>query len=74
MKTQWLITGRARGRREDTDATGAELARFWEKRLRYRHRAGHTIETAPDHVTLREVTQSAPTGLWVSAIVQVDLA
>lgn len=26
---QWLITGRARGRREDADAIGAELARIW---------------------------------------------
>ena len=62
LGVQWLITGRARGRREDADAIGAELARIWENRLRYRHRAGHTIETAPDHVTLRAVTQIAPAG------------
>jgi hypothetical protein len=31
---QWLITGRAKGRREDADAIGAELARIWENRLR----------------------------------------
>jgi hypothetical protein len=37
---------------------------------RYRHRAGRTIETAPDHVTLRAVTQIAPGGLWVTATVQ----
>jgi hypothetical protein len=72
--SKWLITGRARGRREEADAIGAELARIWENRLRYRHRAGHTIETAPDHVTLRAVTQIAPGGLWVTATVQVDLA
>ncbi len=71
---QWLITGRARGRREDADAIGAELARIWEEHLRYRHRAGHAIETAPDHVTLRAVTQMRPGGLWVTATVQVDLA
>jgi hypothetical protein len=71
--TQWLIIGRAIGRREDADAISAELARIWEEDLRYRHRAGHTIETAPDHVTLRAVTQIAPGGLWVTAIVQVNL-
>ncbi len=57
---QWLITGRAKGRREDADAIGAELARIWEERLSYQDRAGYTIETAPDHVTLRAVTQIAP--------------
>jgi hypothetical protein len=72
--TQWLITGRAKGRREDAGAIGAELARIWEKYLRYQHRAGHTIETAPDRVTLRAVTQMAPGGLWVTAAVRVDLA
>lgn len=71
---QWLITARAKGRREDADAIGAELARTWEERLRYQHRAGHTVETAPDHVTLRAVTQTAPGELWVTATVQVDLA
>jgi hypothetical protein len=71
---QWLITGRATGRREDADAIGAELARIWEECLRYPYRAGHTVETAPDQVTLRAVTQMAPGGLWVSAAVQVDLA
>jgi hypothetical protein len=71
---QWLITGRAEGRRQDADAIGAELARIWERYLRYRDRAGHTIEAAPDQVTLRAVTQMAPGGLWVTAIVQVDLA
>ncbi len=70
----WLITGRAIGRREDTDAIGAELARIWEKDLRYRYRAGHTIETATDHTTLRAVTQIKPGGFWVTAIVRVDLA
>ena len=54
---RWLITGRAEGRREDADAIGALLARIWEEYLRYRHRAGHTIETTPDHVTFRAVTQ-----------------
>ena len=71
---QWLITGRASGRREDADAISAELARIWEERLRYRDRAEHTVETAPDHVTLRAVTQIAPGGFWVTATVQVDLA
>lgn len=71
---QWLITGRAKGRREDAGAIGAELARIWEERLRYQDRAGHTIETTADHVTLRAVTQSAPGELWVTATVQVDLA
>ena len=37
---QWLITGRATGRREDAEAIGAELARIWEECLRYRYRAG----------------------------------
>jgi hypothetical protein len=71
---QWLITGQATGRREDADAIGAELARIWEEKLRYRYRAGHTIEIAPDQVTLRAVTQMRPGGLWVTATVQVDLA
>jgi hypothetical protein len=71
---QWLITGLAAGRQEDADAIGAELARIWEECLRYRYRAGHTVETALDQVTLRAVTQIAPGGLWVSAAVQVDLA
>jgi hypothetical protein len=70
---QWLISGRATGRREDADAIGAELARIWEEKLRYRYRAGHTIETASDRVTLRAVTQIAPGGLWVTATVDVDL-
>lgn len=71
---QWLVTGQAKGRREDAAAIGAELARIWEERLRYQDRAGHTIETGPDHVTLRAVTQIAPGELWVTATVQVDLA
>ena len=71
---QWLITGRATGHREGADAIGAELARIWEKYLRYRERAGHTVEIASDQVTLRAVTQIAPGGLWVTATVQVDLA
>ena len=71
---QWLITGGAIGRREDADAIGAELARIWEEDLRYRHRAGHIIETAPDRVTLRAVTQIAAGGFRVTAIVRVDLA
>lgn len=70
----WLITGRTIGRRQDANAVGAELARIWEEHLRYQYRAGHTIETTPDHVTLRAVTQIAPGGLWVTATVQVDLA
>lgn len=70
---QWLITGQAKGRRGDAGAIGAELARIWEDHLRYQDRAGHTIETAPDHVTLRAVTQIAPGGLWVTATVQVEL-
>jgi len=68
-----LITGRATGRRDDADAIGAELARIWQERLRYQYRAGHTIETEPDQVTLRAVTQIAPAGLWVTATVQVEL-
>jgi hypothetical protein len=72
--TEWLITGRAIGRREDADAIGAELVRIWEDRLRYQNRAGHTVETAPDQVALRAVTQIAPGELWVTATVQVDLA
>jgi hypothetical protein len=32
--------------------------------------SGRTIETAPDLVTLRAVTQIAPGGLWVTATVQ----
>ena len=71
---RWLITGQATGRREDADAIAAELARIWDEDLRYRYRAGHTIEIAPDQVTLRAVTQIAPGGLWVTATVQVDLA
>lgn len=70
---RWLITGRATGRRDDADAIGAELARIWQERLRYQYRAGHTIETEPDQVTLRAVTQIAPAGLWVTATVQVEL-
>jgi hypothetical protein len=71
---QWLITCRAIGRRQDADAIGAELARVWEECLSYRDRAGHTIETVPDRVVLRAVTQIAPGSLWVTATVQVDLA
>ena len=70
---RWLITGRATGRREDAEAIGAGLARIWEDYLRYRNRAGHTIETMPDRVTLRAVTQAAPGEVWVTATVQVDL-
>ncbi len=70
---QWLITGRAKGRREDADAISAELARIWEERLSYRDREGHTIETARDYITLRAVTQIAPGALWVTATVRVDL-
>jgi hypothetical protein len=70
---RWLITGQATGRREDADAIGAELARIWEEYLRYQDRTGHAIETARDRVTLRAVTQAAPGGLWVTAMVRVDL-
>jgi hypothetical protein len=70
----WLITGRADGRRQDADAIGAELGRIWGERLSYRHREGHTIEAMRNHVTLRAVTQIAAGELWVTAIVQVDLA
>jgi hypothetical protein len=59
---------------EDADAIGAELCQDLEKYLRYRDRAGHTIQTARDHITLRAVTQMAPGGLWVTAAVQMDLA
>jgi len=71
---QWLITGRAKGRRQDADAIGAELARIWSEQLSYRHREGHTVETKPNHITLRAVTQIAAGGLWVTAIVEVALA
>ena len=71
---RWLITGRATGSRQDADAIRAELARAREEDLRYRHRAGHTIETGPDHITFRAVTQIGPGDFWVTAIVQVDLA
>ena len=71
-EAQWLITGQAEGRREDASAIGAELARIWEERLSYQHCAGHTIEARPTRITLRAVTQIAPGGLWVTAIVQVD--
>jgi hypothetical protein len=71
---QWLITGRATGRREDAEAIAAELARIWEEDLRYGYRDGHMIETAPDQVILRAVTQIASGGMWVTATVQVDLA
>jgi len=64
---QWLITGRAKGRREDADAIGAVLARIWQEHLSYRHGERHTIETAQDHITLRAVTQISPGGLWVTA-------
>ena len=59
-----------------TPTTSLFLCLIWEERLRYRyrHHAGHIIETAPDHVTLRAVSQIAPGELWVTATVQVDLA
>lgn len=70
---RWLITGRAEGRRQDAEAIGAELARIWCERLSYQSREGHTVDTAPDLVTLRAVTQIAENGLWVTALVRVGL-
>jgi hypothetical protein len=68
----WLITGQAKGRRQDAGAIGSELARIWGERLSYQSREGHTIDGTRNHVALRAVTQIAPGGLWVTAIVKVD--
>ena len=70
---QWLITGGARGRRDDANVIGAELARIWENRLRYRHRGAHHRDRARP--------RNPPSGdsdragrLRVTATVQMNLA
>ena len=70
---EWLITGHATGRSDSADAIAGELSRVWEERLRYGYRAEHTVTSTPGYVRLRAVTQIGPDGLWVTAMVEVDI-
>ena len=72
-RSEWLITGRGRGKRRDADAIGAGLARIWLDMLRYNFREAHTVERSPDEVALLGVTQIGPGELWVTAKVRVRL-
>ena len=70
---EWLISGRAVGKRADAPAIAAELSAIWDQRLRYHFRSAHTVSTAADSATLRAVTQIGPGDLWVTADVRVVL-
>ena len=70
---EWLISGRALGKRRDAPAIAAELPAIWDQRLRYHFRSAHTVSTAVDAVTFRAVTQIGPGDLWVTVDVQVAL-
>jgi hypothetical protein len=72
--TEWLITGRASGRVSDSTQIADALARIWEEHLRYRYRSAHAVVTDTDSVSLRAVTQIGPSGIWVTACIQVALS
>jgi hypothetical protein len=70
---EWLITGRATGRRSDAQSIADELPRIWEERLRYEYRSACTVTATSDCVSFRAVTQAGPGGIWVTAEVEVAL-
>ena len=71
--TEWLIQGRATGRRTNAQAIARSLAAIWEERLRYAYYSAHTTDVTPDRVTLRALTQIAEGGFWVTAEIEVAL-
>lgn len=71
--TDWLITGRARGRFSDSAAISSELTQIWEQQLSTKFRSAYTLVSAPDAVTLRAVTQIGPRDIWVTADIQISL-
>lgn len=68
---EWLITGGASGKVSDSAQIADTLARIWVEHLRYPYRSAHTGSTDPDSVSLRAVTQSGPSGIWVTAHIRV---
>lgn len=70
---EWLISGRAVGKREDAALISDQLGEIWDQRLRYHHRSAHTVSTSQESVTLRAVTQIGPGDIWVTAKVEVTL-
>lgn len=71
---EWLIQGRARGRRDDRVAIGDQLARIWDEHLHYGYRSAHAVDVSDDHVALRGVTLIGPGGIWVTARVDIELS
>ena len=71
--TDWLVRGAARSKRSLASEISTFLAGVWTENLRYEHREEHVVTMTPDEVSLRAVTQAAPSGLWVTALVQIEL-
>lgn len=71
---EWLISGRATGKRGDAVPIAAELSTIWNRRLRYRYRSAHTLSTTAESVTLRGVTQLGPGDIWVTVRIEVALS
>lgn len=68
---EWLITGCAFGKVSDSTQIADALARIWVEHLRYSYRSAHTVMTDTNSVSLRAVTQSGPSGIWVTAYIRV---
>jgi hypothetical protein len=51
----------------------ALLSIIWTEYLQYDYREAHTVEVESTCVTLRAVTQIAPSDLWVTAEVRVKI-
>jgi hypothetical protein len=71
---EWLISGRAVGKREDASAIAAELSTIWDQHLRYQYRSAHTVSRDEEGVALRAITQIGPGDIWATADVQVALS
>jgi hypothetical protein len=70
---EWLITGRALGKVNDSPQIADALARIWEEHLRYSYRSAYAVGVDTGSVSLRAVTQGGPNGIWVTAYIQVAL-
>jgi hypothetical protein len=70
---EWLITGRALGKVNDSPQIADALGRIWEEHLRYSYRSAYAVGVDAGSVSLRAVTQGGPNGIGVTAYIQVAL-